>query len=276
MKGNFMKFNIGDRVKVTDEISCKYGQIGTIIAIDTDGCPYYPLYVEFGYRSSLHYAEEDLELVVKNEDMFEVTETDMGITEIKAIKDSGHRRDFDTGAQRDRAEGKGIPTLISCLAMCNLLKSSNDKFNKIEYNLWMYVKTKNISYLRIAWGYACDKIVHPDVNSDVNSESRIPEIIVSQQLEAGAKKYSARNWEKGMPVAEYLNSAFRHLWKWRWNHTDEDHPAAFLFNVMGAIHTLVELERNNYPDTLAPDWPDYTETDKLKSVQGIIEEMDND
>lgn len=53
----------------------------------------------------------------------------------------------------------------------------------------------------------------------------------------GAKKYSARNWEKAKTQEEldrFRESAFRHFMQWWYGETDEDHAAATFFNISGA------------------------------------------
>ncbi len=54
--------------------------------------------------------------------------------------------------------------------------------------------------------------------------------------ELGAKKYSERNWEKGMPMSRILDSAFRHLNQYMEGKRDEDHLAHAFWNIMVAIH----------------------------------------
>ena len=54
--------------------------------------------------------------------------------------------------------------------------------------------------------------------------------------EAGAKKYGERNWEKGMPVSRFLDSALRHINQHIEGKHDEDHLAQAMWNIAGAIH----------------------------------------
>lgn len=94
------------------------------------------------------------------------------------LKDSGQRRTFETGAQRDRGELKPRPDLISAYAL-----------------------------ERVGWHMA-----------------------------KGAAKYSARNWEKGMPVSVFTESLYRHLMAFMQGKLDEDHLAAIIFNAQAIIH----------------------------------------
>lgn len=66
-------------------------------------------------------------------------------------------------------------------------------------------------------------------------------------MEAGAKKYIANNWRKGMPISKYINSAERHLEKYKAGFRDEPHLWQSLWNIGCAIHTQVELSFNRYP-----------------------------
>ena len=50
-------------------------------------------------------------------------------------------------------------------------------------------------------------------------------------MEAGARKYAARNWEQGMPMSRYLASAHRHLELYRMGYREEPHLWQALWNV---------------------------------------------
>jgi hypothetical protein len=68
--------------------------------------------------------------------------------------------------------------------------------------------------------------------------------------ELGAKKYSDRNWEKGMNISRYCGAAMRHLVKYMWGCDDEDHLAAVMWNCMCIMHH--EAERPDMQDL--PGW----------------------
>jgi len=66
----------------------------------------------------------------------------------------------------------------------------------------------------------------------------------------GGVKYFDRNWELGMPMSRFMDSAMRHLWQW-WNgHTDEDHLHQAGWNLMAASHTLHLIELGLLPKEL--------------------------
>ena len=58
----------------------------------------------------------------------------------------------------------------------------------------------------------------------------------------GAEKYGENNWKKGMPLSVYYDSAQRHLFKWWGGETDEDHAAAAIWNILGAMWTENNLK----------------------------------
>lgn len=101
------------------------------------------------------------------------------------LHDSGTRREFETGAHRDMASGKGDMYSLPASAI-----------------------------LRI-----------------------------SKHYELGAKKYNRLNYQKGIPITAFMDSALRHLFKYLAGMDDEDHLSAAAFNVLGAI----EMECN-HPD----------------------------
>lgn len=58
---------------------------------------------------------------------------------------------------------------------------------------------------------------------------------LSKLYEAGAVKYGPYNYQKGIPVSSFINSALRHLFKYLAGEDDEDHLSAATFNVLGAM-----------------------------------------
>ncbi len=80
-------------------------------------------------------------------------------------------------------------------------------------------------------------------------------------LMLGANKYSARNWEKGMPISECVESLERHLMFYRQGKTDEDHLVAIPCNAMFIIHYEEMISRGMLPKKLA-DMPTYRKESK--------------
>lgn len=53
----------------------------------------------------------------------------------------------------------------------------------------------------------------------------------------GSVKYGDYNWEKGMPIADLLNHALRHLYAYLSGDRSEDHLAHAAWNCLGACHS---------------------------------------
>lgn len=81
------------------------------------------------------------------------------------------------------------------------------------------------------------------LREDVSTKGMRPELIPPEALMRvatwygdGAKKYSDRNWEKGLPFTNCIGSMFRHLIKYMNGHEDEDHLAAIVWNANALMH----------------------------------------
>jgi len=75
-------------------------------------------------------------------------------------------------------------------------------------------------------------------------------------MEKGANKYADRNWEKGMPLHKYIDSALRHISQILEGETDEDNAGQAVFNIMAYMHTKEMIDRELLPKEL-DDMPDY-------------------
>lgn len=98
-------------------------------------------------------------------------------------------------------------------------------------------------------------------------------------------KSGERNWEKGMPLSNYIDSAERHLAKLKAGLRDEPHASQVVWNMIGYIFTawmvrsgLRPLELNDMPDQTSRD-PNAKaeplsqyEYDSLESFWGIRKE----
>ena len=67
----------------------------------------------------------------------------------------------------------------------------------------------------------------------------------------GAVKYGDNNWRLGQNPSRYLDSAFRHLYKYMDGARDEDHLAAAVWNIMACIETEHRIARGELPVELA-------------------------
>ena len=78
---------------------------------------------------------------------------------------------------------------------------------------------------------------------------------LAQHYEAGAVKYSDRNWEKGIPLYTFIDSARRHINDFMHDMITgtkpaEDHLSAGIWNLMAYIHTEEMIKRGLLPDDL--------------------------
>lgn len=149
-----------------------------------------------------------------------------------AIKDSGERSEFATGAVRDIQKGKGRCDLmpldvIATLANDGIIHSiaafqkNGDALN-LESAIKIFIETRN-------WNF-------PTMLLEV-----------SRHFEEGAEKYGENNWQKGLPVKCYINSGTRHYLKWLRGDDDEPHDRAFCWNIICAIWTCKHKpELNDY------------------------------
>jgi plasmid maintenance system antidote protein VapI len=60
---------------------------------------------------------------------------------------------------------------------------------------------------------------------------------LARHFEKGALKYSPRNWEKGLPISRFLDSALRHTFSYMAGKDDEDHLVAAAWNLLAALET---------------------------------------
>lgn len=116
----------------------------------------------------------------------------MSDTQGYVIKDSGERREFETGAVRDMSAGKGRFDLLPPEAI---------------------------------FAYAT-------------------------HMENGCEKYGDRNWEKGIPLSSFWDSAVRHLFKYIMGMRDEDHLVAAFWNIGNLIATRARIDAGTLPESL--------------------------
>lgn len=73
---------------------------------------------------------------------------------------------------------------------------------------------------------------------------------LAQLYERGAEKYADNNWQKGQPLANYLDSAMRHMNDYREGDRAEDHLIAVAWNVFAYIWTERAIEQGKLPASL--------------------------
>lgn len=60
---------------------------------------------------------------------------------------------------------------------------------------------------------------------------------IAKQFEHGATKYGERNWERGIPLSRFLDSALRHVCLFLTGRQEEDHLVAAAWNLLAALET---------------------------------------
>lgn len=156
---------------------------------------------------------------------------------VSMIKDSGTRREFETGAVRDIQEGKGRCDLmpLDVVSRCIYTHKTGDK---ILMAISEFIKENKTGFL-----YYCLDVFANYQNADLTTMF----LEVSKHFEEGAKKYGENNWQKGIPTHCYIDSAVRHYLKYLRGDNDEPHDRAFVWNILCCIWTCIHKpELNDY------------------------------
>jgi hypothetical protein len=74
---------------------------------------------------------------------------------------------------------------------------------------------------------------------------------LAKHYENGAVKYGDRNWEKGLELGRFIDSAERHMSQFKDGDRTEDHLAAILWNICGYIWTEREIQESRLPAALS-------------------------
>jgi hypothetical protein len=152
------------------------------------------------------------------------------------IKDSGNRREFETGAVRDMQEGKGRCDLMPLDVVSHILSDDRVLMKISEFMEQPHDPRHLVSAIYEA-------LVKQDDEGYFMFGADIPTMLleVSVHFEEGAAKYGEMNWQHGIPVKCYIDSAVRHYLKWLRGDDDERHDRAFMWNL---ICCLWEIKQN--------------------------------
>lgn len=144
------------------------------------------------------------------------------------ILDSGDRTAYPTGAVRDIKEGKGRCDLMPLDVVGELMDDAIIKcISKFQL-------TKDFLYL-------IDSLIF--IKRFYYNNSKVEMVLdVSIHFEEGARKYGENNWQKGIPVQSYIDSATRHYLKHLRGDDDENHLRAFVWNILCLIWTVKHKE----------------------------------
>lgn len=145
---------------------------------------------------------------------------------VSIIKDSGNRREFETGAVRDMQEGKGRCDLMPLRVVAHMMNADHLEIDRIVHWIWEFQISNETEHLYDAIN---------DFIYQRGWDRHTMLLEVAKHFEEGAKKYGENNWQKGIPGKCYIDSAVRHYIKWRRGDTDEPHDRAFVWNLMCCI-----------------------------------------
>lgn len=151
------------------------------------------------------------------------------------ILDSGDRTEYSTGAVRDVKEGKGRCDLMPLDVVADFM---NDEVLELIYNFQQ--NNSNLLVLYCALEKIC-KRNYDEFDNGIPKKSNML-LEVSIHFEEGANKYGENNWQKGIPVQSYIDSAIRHYLKHLRGDKDENHKRAFVWNILCCIWTVKHRE----------------------------------
>lgn len=165
------------------------------------------------------------------------------------ILDSGDRREFDTGAYRDIQSGKGrcdlLPLRVASELVIRTLNVADGSATRAKAVAGMLSGLEQYRQTRY-YGDWYDAMEAFAVGAWREGTEAAPVsaakalLDVSRQMEQGAQKYGERNWERGIPLHSYADSAIRHALKYLRGDRDEDHRTAALWNLCCGLWTIWE------------------------------------
>lgn len=163
------------------------------------------------------------------------------------ILDSGDRTEFETGAVRDMREGKGRCDLMLLEVVSRILATAcPGRVMNVPIMIGDFQRTGDTSHLY----KAIDMFTHINSDTEIGSATCTMLLEVSKHFEEGAKKYGENNWQKGIPVHCYIDSAVRHYLKWLRGDTDEPHDRAFVWNLMCCIWEVDYRKKDGKSDAV--------------------------
>ena len=155
---------------------------------------------------------------------------------VSPLKDSGERRQFESGAVRDIQRGKGRCDLLPLDVISEFYSSIDDNCYaaKVLFFISEFTATGSVDFLYPALRYT------PFGNQYAHMFLEL-----AIHFEDGAVKYGENNWQKGIPVNCYIDSAVRHYLKYLRGDNDEPHDRAFVWNIVCAIWTCIHKPELN-------------------------------
>lgn len=154
------------------------------------------------------------------------------------IMDSGERREFVSGAVRDKAEGKGRCDLLP-LGVIGM--DAETGLDRVLFHLDNFLRGRGDEQELYKVLHNFCRLREWDWNTML--------LEVAIHMENCLAKYPERNWEKGIPLHSYMDSAVRHYLKWRRGDDDEPHDRAFCWNILAMLWTkLNHPEMDDLPE----------------------------
>lgn len=160
-------------------------------------------------------------------------------SEQPTILDSGDRTEFESGAVRDMREGKGRCDLMPLDVIADVLAGEKGH-DVILFDIGCFLD--NNGEQRTMWLMAA--LANFAIKA-YGGERTTMILEVAKHFEDGAKKYGENNWQKGIPVHCYIDSAVRHYIKWLRGDKDEPHDRAFVWNLLCCIWEVDYHEVNS-------------------------------
>ena len=166
------------------------------------------------------------------------------------LKDSGERRQFGTGAVRDIQEGKGRCDLMPLDVVCKMFDEERFVVEPLKH-IAKFIEDGDPSHLIAALLSEAESYgtIENDKFKEHELGGEVADMLLNTSIhfEDGALKYGENNWQKGIPVHCYIDSAIRHYLKSIRGDEDEPHDRAFTWNLLCAAWTCEHIpELNDY------------------------------
>ena len=146
------------------------------------------------------------------------------------ILDSGERTEFESGAVRDMSVGKGACHLLPLDIIGDYYAHFNvGHRNKVVDQMHLFMQDHDVKHLYIIIEHFC-------LFNNWRLEDMLLELSI--HFEDGSLKYGEHNWQKGIPVSSYINSALRHYFKHQRGDKDERHDRSFVWNLVCLAYTV--------------------------------------
>ena len=146
---------------------------------------------------------------------------------LNCVDENDGLRVFKSGAVRESIKGKGRCDL---LPLDIVAKLKDDRILNLIHNFKVSGEVEHlIDLLKL------------EMNEDIYNVL----LDVSHRFGLGAIKYGDHNWQKGIPANVYIDSGTRHYLKYMRGDDDEDHRAAYIWNIMCCIWTCEHLPELN-------------------------------